>query len=101
LNPTPVTNPSVPGYQFFNWKLNVSGNYKGLLSFLEEVPKGNRMAVVSDLQSSASFDEEKNDYQLNVSMNLALVVMAPKSASPTTTPNPSSATNVPQEKVKQ
>jgi Tfp pilus assembly protein PilO len=73
LNQTPVTNPSIAGYQFYDWKISMTGSYQGLLSFLDEIPKSKRMAVISDLQTNAVFDENKNNYRLDVNLSLELV----------------------------
>ncbi len=77
LDPEPIRKPELPGYLFCQWRLNLSGDYQGLLDFLDELPKGSRMIAVSELTVNSFPDDENQDYILDIGLVLHLVINAP------------------------
>ncbi len=67
-----------PNYTIYQWKVNVSGKYQGLIGFLDDLPQSQRCINVSELKLASSYsDENQTDYQAGMDCVLDLVTSAP------------------------
>ncbi|HBF38961.1 MAG TPA: hypothetical protein DDW50_16795 [Firmicutes bacterium] len=68
-----------PAFQVFQWRVELSGSYPGLLLFLKALPEAKRAIKAADLSlkanQPASDDDPKLRYILNIQMTLDLIAM--------------------------
>ncbi len=68
-----------PAFQVFQWRIELSGSYPGVILFLKALPGSKRAVKAADLSlkanQSGSGDDSKLPYILNIQMTLDLISM--------------------------
>jgi len=81
LKSQPLSYKSLPKFIIYRWNISLKGDYRGIESFLTELPKEERYIMVAEMSlSSGNSDSEKMtgmSYQLTAKFSLDLVTAPP------------------------